>query len=76
MNKLLEMLQNERVLVTFTKRDGSQRDMLCTQRQDLIESKTYSRSQGPEGIVCVWDLEKEAWRSFKSDSVITYRKAS
>lgn len=76
MEKLLELLKNERVLVTFTKRDGSQRDMLCTQRSDLIDVKTFSQSQGPEGIACVWDLEKEAWRSFKHDSVIAYEKVS
>lgn len=76
MEQLLELLKTERVLVTFTKADGSQRDMVCTQRQDLIDSLTFSRAQGPEGIVCVWDLEKEAWRSFKKDRVITYRKLS
>jgi hypothetical protein len=76
MEKLLELLKTERVLVTFTKADGSQRDMICTQRQDLINSLTFSRSQGPEGIICVWDLEKEAWRSFKKERVITYGKAT
>jgi hypothetical protein len=75
MNQLLDLLKTERVVVTFTKRDGSRRDMLCTQRSDLINSVTYSRSPGPEGIVCVWDLEKDAWRSFKNDSVLEYRKA-
>lgn len=76
MEKLLELLKTERVLVTFTKADGSKRDMICTQRSDLIDSLTFSRAQGPEDIVCVWDLEKEAWRSFKKERVITYRKAS
>ncbi len=75
MNRLLDLLKTERVIVTFTKKDGSRREMLCTQCSDLIDSLTYSRSQGPEGIACVWDLEKEAWRSFKFDSVIDYRKA-
>lgn len=75
MNQLLDLLKAERVVVTFTKRDGSRRDMLCTQRSDLINSVTYSHSPGPEGIACVWDLEKEAWRSFKHDSVLEYRKA-
>jgi hypothetical protein len=75
MKSLLDLLKKERVVVTFTKRDGSRRKMLCTQRTDLIGTTTYSLSQGPEGIVCVWDLEKDAWRSFKQDSVIEYRKA-
>lgn len=72
MKNLIHKLKTEQMLVTFTKKDGSVRAMLCTQNPDLIPEVTYSTNTGPDHLVCVWDLEKEAWRSFKKDSIISY----
>jgi hypothetical protein len=71
--------------VKFTKRDGSDRVMLCTLNSDLIPEKAFgnpedwnypeqpaesTRIKNPD-IAVVWDLQKEAWRSFRYDSVQT-----
>jgi hypothetical protein len=69
---LKELLRNNTVRVSFIKRDGSHRDMLCTLQSDLIQDNTYSIRREPEDRVTVWDLEKQAWRCFKLDSITHY----
>jgi hypothetical protein len=74
-SETLEQLRNNEngVEVLFTKKDGSQRTMLCT----LVESKIpsdkqpKSETQGSTvgSAVRVFDLEKNEWRSFRWDSV-------
>ena len=71
--------------VKFTKRDGTDRVMLCTLNSNLIPEKAFgnpkdwnypdypsesARVKSPD-IAVVWDLQKEAWRSFRYDSVQT-----
>lgn len=63
--------------VTFTKVDGTERKMLCTLNKELIPGNSIpesgiSKETSPalESTVRVYDLEKEAWRSFRWDSVI------
>jgi len=58
--------------VTFTKSDGTEREMLCTLREDLIQStekKTERTKKENADVMSVWDLEKSGWRSFRLDSV-------
>ena len=66
---MLEELKNKVLVVTFEKKDGSIRRMVCTQKEDYLP-KISGESKGYEGITTVWDVEKEGWRSFKTDSVI------
>jgi len=62
--------------VTFTKKDGTTRDMQCTLVEGRIpadkkptqESATTS-SQTSGSAVRVFDTEKNEWRSFRWDSV-------
>jgi len=65
--------------VTFTKVDGTERTMLCTKNSEIIserytpeERKTDREYKEPEGVARVFDLEKNAWRSFRYDSVKSY----
>lgn len=60
--------------VTFTKKDGTERLMKCTLNKNFMpqiefvkESKDV-KEPNKEVIKC-WDLDKEAWRSFRVDSV-------
>ena len=66
------LLQNEEVTITFTKKDGTEREMLCTLKPDFIPSekapKNSGKAQSDESIA-VFDLDKEEWRSFRWDSV-------
>ena len=69
--------------VNFTKKDGTDRVMLCTKAIFLIPEKAFgnpkdwnypdqpsesARVKSPD-IAVVWDLQKDAWRSFRYDSV-------
>lgn len=75
-NEILNQLRTDvnGTKVVFTKKDGTEREMLCT----LIESKIpgdkqpKSETQGGSTIgqaVRVFDLDKGEWRSFRFDSV-------
>jgi hypothetical protein len=65
-------------VITFTKKDGSERVMKCTLDSDLMpkfESKetdreTKPRPEDPNNIV-VWDLEKEGFRKIGLNSIIS-----
>ena len=57
--------------VTFEKKDGTVREMTCT--KDTLQIPQDRAPKGvrepKEGIMTVWDLDKEDWRSFVRDNV-------
>lgn len=68
------MLRASVIEVTFTKSDGTSRTMKCTLNEEFIPQKdtttepTTARKVNPD--VCpVWDMENQAWRSFRWDSI-------
>ena len=67
---LRDRLKEEVLVVTFTKKDGSERRMVCTLQQDFLPEATGTSSGGYEGITAVYDVEADGWRSFRDDSVI------
>lgn len=70
--KLRELLSTDIVTVTFTKKDGSLREMLCTTISSYLpggESESDSTSVVSDSVVTVWDLEQQGWRSFRFDSI-------
>ena len=75
--KLKESLQSNEVGVTFTKRDGSERRMQCTLSAARIPSEQLPQGTGDTSssetvskeAIRVFDLEKQAWRSFRYDSI-------
>jgi hypothetical protein len=73
--KILEQLQNGVVLVTFTKADGSLRDMKCTLQPRLFPQHTVKEKMNgvKENCDClkVYDLETDGWRSFKISRLIS-----
>lgn len=74
---LKRLLNKNVVMVDFTKADGTKRIMKCTLREDLIKTTTKSTKKTKpqnENVLCVWDVEKDAFRSFRLDSVIDYQK--
>lgn len=70
---LRNALEKGAVNVTFTKADGSRREMRATTNESLF---TYeSRGAGtpePQGVIRVWDLDKNEWRSIREDRVISF----
>lgn len=65
----------ETLTVTFTKSNGEERVMKCTQNMQYIpEDKRPKNESAPkaQGLMVVWDIDKSDWRSFKLDTVISY----
>jgi len=69
---LLNWLGESVCEVTFTKVDGSQRVMPCTLNSQYLPPKTgentKTKAENPNTI-SVWCTDKNAWRSFRIDSV-------
>ena len=75
------LLQKQPITVTFTKADGTDREMLCTLDQlripaplvapahnsDGTVKESKQRKQPDEHSIRVFDLEKKEWRSFRFD---------
>lgn len=72
-DSLQQFLATEIVSVKFIKANGEERIMKCTLNPSLIkdtyEKKTERVKKENEEVVGVWDVEKQAWRSFRIDSV-------
>lgn len=73
---LLELLSEELVEVTFNKLDGAERIMTCTLRSNYLpEAKrddplTQTKIRNlEEKTMIVWDINANAWRSFRYDRV-------
>ena len=74
--KLQQLLELNICKVSFTKQDGTVRDMVCTLKDSIIvphEKKTDRVKTENNNIMAVWDAEKNAWRSFKIDSIISFQ---
>jgi hypothetical protein len=66
------VLRMHETTITFTKKDGTERKMLCTLMEDKIPSEKTPKNTGKtqsEESIAVFDLEKGDWRSFRFDSV-------
>lgn len=74
-SSLTSLLGSNAVKVTFTKVDGTVREMWCTRDPSLIP-ETFEKSEVErkvnESVLSVWDMEKEGWRSFRKDSIISF----
>lgn len=70
--ELRKLLKEDIVTVTFTKKNGDKRVMLCTLLPSYLpggDSGGSSTSVPSDTIVTVWDIEQNAWRSFKFDTI-------
>ena len=69
---LISHLKYGPVTVYFTKKDGTERKMDCTLKEENIvqyEKKTERVKTLNEETCPVFDLEKNEWRSFRYDSL-------
>lgn len=72
---LKEILKNNIVDVCFTKVDGSKRQMKCTLKEDILpvyQATINSKKEENEGVLPVWDIEKNSFRSFRLDCLLSY----
>lgn len=71
-----ELLHVDVLTVTFIKKDGSERVMHCTLRDDILPPKPVLK-EGEEkkerkinpNVVPVYDTDAKAFRSFRLDSI-------
>ena len=77
-NDFIKKMLHEGILnIRFIKKDGSERAMRCTLKADHLPEQTdieeyvQKKASNPD-VLAVWDLDKQAWRSFRYDSVIGF----
>ena len=73
---LKNLLEQNVIVVDFTKLNGDKRVMTCTLREDMKPraTKTDTMSQKAvrevsDAVVSVWDVNAKGWRSFRYDRV-------
>lgn len=77
--ELVGLLSNGEVVVTFKKKDGTERVMRCTKDFKHIPEENHPKpvSEGTErkpvsnpDLIGVWDLDNNGWRSFDYKSLL------
>lgn len=66
-------LMTEIVKVTFIKADDTVREMNCTLQESFLPPRSEEkriRSMESDDAIAVWDTDKNAWRSFRIDSIL------
>jgi hypothetical protein len=69
---LRNLLSAGSIGVVFTKKDGTEREMVCTLSAEMIPQDAAPKNSGrtqPTDAIAVFDLEKGEWRSFRFDSI-------
>jgi hypothetical protein len=66
--EMFNLLSSSICNVKFQKANGEMRDMNCTLLENIIPTVT-SQSVFDEHVQPVYDIEKNAWRSFRWDSL-------
>lgn len=63
---------NKSTVVTFKKKDGTIREMKCTRNPDLIPSDQLPKNEvESSSAIRVFDLDKNEWRSFIVENVMS-----
>lgn len=59
--------------ITFTKKDGTERVMRCTLRNDLLPAQEINEDKTPrkysDKVMSVYDVDAQGWRSFTINAV-------
>jgi len=75
---LKEKLKNSTAIIEFRKVDQSIRKMNCTlstqflPKTEMVNEENKPTIKDNPNNIRVWDLDKEAWRSFRIDSILDY----
>ena len=71
-NQIIHELRRGILNVIFTKTDGTERKLVCTLSEDKIPEDKRPKGTGKTNhdvALPVFDMENNAWRSFRWDSV-------
>lgn len=69
---LRTLLSDQDLTISFIKKDGTVRDMVCTLAPDKIPAEQAPKNSGKaksDESIAVFDVEKQEWRSFRWDSL-------
>jgi len=73
---LKNLLEQNVVLVDFTKLNGDKRIMTCTLREDIKPAATKDDAisqkkvrEVSDAVVSVWDVNAQGWRSFRYERI-------
>ena len=73
---LKNLLEQNVLVVDFTKLNGDKRIMTCTLREDIKPAATKNDAlsqkkvrETSDAVVSVWDVNARGWRSFRYDRV-------
>ena len=75
---LTELLHNNELKIAFEKKDGTMREMKCTLKEDMLPKRVAKddTEKKPrkvnEEVLVVFDVEKQAFRSFRLDSLRSF----
>lgn len=72
--KLSEDLKNGVYTIVFEKVDGTIREMRCTLEPKYLPqllTEETGMSKGNPGVLSVWDIDNNGWRSMRVDSIQT-----
>lgn len=80
---LEKLLKREIIEIQFNKKDGTKRTMLCSLKHEFlpplstssVDTKKKVKRENDE-VLAAWDLEKDAFRSFRLNSIIDYQVVS
>lgn len=71
-----EALQNGIANVSFTKKNGEQRNLTGTKNYELIPESDHPKGSSStntnDDLITVYDIQNNGWRSFYVSSVISY----
>lgn len=70
----IEYLREGVKVVTFIKKNGEHRYMRCTKNLDLVPTEAHPKNptkNGEDLPIRVFDIDKQGWRSFKFDQLIS-----
>ena len=70
-DQLKTKLRETIATVTFTKSDGTLRQMKCTLQENNLPTIDNTKTPRKENldVLPVWDIEEGNWRSFRIDSI-------
>ena len=73
---LKNLLEQNVLVVDFTKLNGDKRVMTCTLREDMTPRATKDDAMSQkavrevsDAVVSVWDVNAKGWRSFRYDRI-------
>lgn len=81
--EIMDSLKEGVYAINFTKVNGESRDMNCTLQEEMLpkieddgmqQAGLNPKKQVNENTVAVWDLDINAWRSFRLDSLTKFER--